>query len=167
MDTRAQLIFQRLTRFYDTFNVISTLLAGTSVAVLAFGEFVEDAALIKAAEGCLTSASLTSIISVVIAIMLHFRFEGYEMPTRLDLAVAWIPLVMLDIAIVEFLLGLLLWYAAKNNMWRTALMTSQFAALIIGTSVIAVWMWNTMSVKGGMGKIEYEAVRGEHRTADE
>lgn len=137
------------------------------MAVLAFGEFQESNALIKAAEGCLTSTTLTSLISVVIAIMLQFKFEGHDMPTRLDLAVAWIPLVMLDIAIVEFLLGLLLWYAAKNNVWRIALMTSQFALLVIGTSVIAVWMWNTMSIKGGLGKIEYEAVRSEHRVADE
>lgn len=89
------------------------------------------------------------------------------MPTRLDLLVAWIPLVMLDIAIVEFLLGLLLWYADKNVMWRTALMTTQFVMLVGGVSVIAVWMWNSMSVKGGLGKVEYEAVRMEGRVADE
>lgn len=159
-------MFTRLTSFYDTFNVISTLLAGTSVAVLAFGEFSGDSSLIKAAEGCLTSSSLTAIVSVVLAIMLRFRFEGHELPTRLDLAVAWIPLVMLDVSIVEFLLGLLLWYADKNNTWRTALMTSQFVVLLGGVTAIAVWMWNTMSIKGGLGKIEYEAVRTESRVAD-
>lgn len=167
LDTRARLIFARLTNFYDNFNVISTLLAGTSVAVLAFGEFSTDSALIKAAEGCLTSSSLTAIVSVVLAIMLRFKFEGHEMPTRLDLAVAWIPLVMLDISIVEFLLGLLLWYADKNNTWRTALMTAQFVALLVAASAVAVWMWNSMSIKGGLGKVEYEAIRLENRVADE
>ena len=74
---------------------------------------------------------------------------------------------MLDVSVVEFLLGLLLWYAAKDNVCRRALLTSQYVALVLGTSILAVWMWYTMSLKGGLGKIKYEAVREQNRVADE
>ncbi|KAF5020683.1 hypothetical protein F66182_7281 [Fusarium sp. NRRL 66182] len=57
--------------------------------------------------------------------MLLFRFEGQQNPTRNDLAVAWIPPILLDMAIVEFLIGLVLWYANTYPSWSAALIGGQ------------------------------------------
>lgn len=39
LDTRALLVFERLVRFYNIFNVLTALIAGLSLAVLSFSEF--------------------------------------------------------------------------------------------------------------------------------
>lgn len=167
LDIRAFLVFQRLCRFYKSLNVLAALVSGLSLAVLTFSEFhPTDSSLIRAAEGLLCSSALTAVISVMISTMLLFRFEGQEHATRKDLALAWFPLVMLDLAIVEYLFGLLLWYNAKNNMQRIALMSSQLAALLLFSVGLAVWMWQTMSDQGGLGKEEANALASGRRVAD-
>lgn len=167
LDIRAFLVFQRLQRFYKTLNVVSALLAGLSLAVLTFDEFhPTQSGLIRAAEGLLCSSALSSVVSVMVSTMLLFKFEGRESATRKDLAIAWTPLAIMDLAIVEFLFALVLWYSGKNNRWRTALMSSQLALLLGYCVWISFWMWNTMSGKGGLGREEARAATKEKRTAD-
>jgi hypothetical protein len=167
LDIRAFLVFQRLYRFFITLNVVAALVAGLSLAILTFNEFhPTQSNLARAAEGLLCSSAITAVISVMTSTMLLFRFEGQEVATRRDLALAWSPLVMLDVSILEYLFGILLWYTGKNNSWRTALMTSQLAALLLFSIGVAVWMWQTMSDKGGLGKEEIQAVASGRRAAD-
>ena len=54
----------------------------------------------------------------MLSMMLLFRFEGHKTATCKDLAIAWSTPVLLDWAIVHFLLGLILWYADKSDRWR-------------------------------------------------
>ncbi|KAF2733680.1 hypothetical protein EJ04DRAFT_468060 [Polyplosphaeria fusca] len=167
IDHRAFLVFQRLQRFYKTLNVVSALVAGLSLAVLTFDEFHPTSSdLIRGAEGLLCSSALTAIISVMMSTMLLFNFEGRESATRKDLTIAWTPLVVMDVSIVEFLLGLLLWYSGKNDHWRTGLMGSQLALLLGYCVWMSFWMWNTMSNRGGLGREEAQAVVMGKRTAD-
>jgi hypothetical protein len=167
LDIRAFLVFQRLCRFYKTLNVVASLVAGLSLAIMTFTEFhPTQSSLARAAEGFLCSSAITGVISVMTSTMLLFRFEGQEQATRKDLALAWSPLVMLDVAIVEYLFGLLLWYNGKNNWWRIALMSSQLGILLVFSIVVAIWMWQTMSDKGGLGKEESLAVASGRRVAD-
>lgn len=67
--------------------------------------------------------------------MLLFRFEGHETATRKDLAIAWSPFVLLDWPIVEFLLGLMLWYADKSDRWRYSLVAAGLSALLAITHI--------------------------------
>lgn len=167
LDIRALLVFQRLCRFYKTLNVVAALVAGLSLAILTFNEFhPTKSSLVRAAEGFLCSSAITAVISVMTSTMLLFRFEGQEYATRKDLALAWSPLFMLDLAIVEYLLGLLLWYNGKNNGWRIALMSLQMVGLLLFSISLAVWMWQTMSDKGGLGKEEANAAASGRRVAD-
>jgi ABC-type xylose transport system permease subunit len=166
LDIRAFLVFQRLQRFYKTLNVVSALLAGLSLAVLTFTEFhPTQSGLMHASEGLLCSSALTSVISVMISTMLLFKFEGRQSATRKDLAIAWTPLAIMDLAIVEFLCGLVLWYSGKNNGWRTALMSSQFAFWLGYCVWTSFWMWDTMSDKGGLGGEDAQAATGMKRAA--
>ena len=161
LGVRATLVFNRLQRFYQTFNIIATLLGSLSLAVLSFSEFQDSDgsnSLINASAGLLTSSAITAVVAVMIATMLLFKFEGYERPRRKDLAIAWIPLILVDFVIVEFLIGVVLWYAAKYATWRAVLMGVQLAVLLAGAIVIAVWMWNSMSIKGGLGEEERRMV---------
>lgn len=100
------------------------------------------------------------------ATMLLFKFEGRDSATRKDLAIAWSPLVLLDVAIVEYLFGLVLWYAGKNNRWRTSLVSTQLVLLLGYCVWISVWMWFTMSDMGGLGREEVRATTQTKRTAD-
>ena len=163
---RALVVFFRLRRFYKTFNVVSALVSGLSLAVLTFDEFhPTTSGQIQAAEGFLVSSALTSVISIMLATMLLFRFEGHETATRKELALVWVPLVALDWAIVAFIVGLLLWYGEKNDAWRTTILGLQTGALLAFVSSAAVWMWSTMSRKGGLGRAEGAPLEDRRRIA--
>lgn len=158
------MVFFRLQRFYKTFNVLSALISGLSLTVLTFAEFhPTTSGRSQAAEGFLVSSASTSVISVMLATMLLFRFEGHETVTRKDLALAWAPLVALDWSIVAFLVGLLLWYGEKNDRWRTTIIGCQTGALLFFVSWVACWMWSTMSRKGELGKAESGPSEGKRR----
>ena len=161
------MVFFRLQRFYKTFNVVSALVSGLSLAVLTFDEFhPTTSGQLQAAEGFLVSSAVTSVISIMLATMLLFRFEGHDTATRKELALVWIPLVLLDWAIVAFVVGLLLWYGEKNDIWRTTVLGVQTGALLAFVSCAAVWMWSTMSRTGGLGRIEGEPSEDKRRVAN-
>lgn len=93
-------------------------------------------------------------MSAVMATMLLFQFEALDRATRRDLAIAWLPLVLLDLAIIEFLVGVVCWYYGKTATWRGALMATQFAVLLGGCLIVSTWMWFNMKEKGGLGREE-------------
>jgi hypothetical protein len=168
LDIRATLVFERVHRFYQTFNIIATLLGSLALAVLTFDDFhiQHGQPLMEASAGLLTSSALTAVVAVMIATMLLFKFEGHEHPTRRELAIAWIPLVLVDLVIVEFLFGITLWYAARSAVWRASLMGGQLVVLLVLSIVLAVWMWNSMKEKGGLGEEERKLTRQTVRVAD-
>lgn len=106
-------------------------------------------------------------ISAVLAIMLLFQFEGLQRATRRDLAVAWSPLVLLVVSIVEFLVGMICWYCGKNARWRGALVTTQFVGLLSLCMAISIWMWFYMKEKGSLGVEESQCADVHRRVADE
>ncbi|KAF8864028.1 hypothetical protein BDZ45DRAFT_797919 [Acephala macrosclerotiorum] len=107
LEYRAMVVFQRVLRFYDNFMLLSALTVAVRLppwsltGALSFSEFhPSTTSLDKAAEGFLTSATCAAVVAVMLAIMLSFRFEGHVSATRLDLLIAWTPLVLLDWSIV-------------------------------------------------------------------
>lgn len=154
------LVFQRLLRFYDNFLLLSALTAGLSIGALTFNEFHPCTnPLDQAAEGFFTSSTLSAIVAVMLAVMLSFRFEGQVSATRLDLLIAWTPLILLDWSIVGVLLGMSCWYWQRNDGWRAYLMCGTTAATLSFTIWVAIWMWQKMSSKGGLGEEESKAFR--------
>ncbi|KAK8109610.1 hypothetical protein PG999_007747 [Apiospora kogelbergensis] len=169
LDHRATLVFHRLQRFYQIFNVIATLLGGLALAVLTFDEYHDEqkrSLLVDASAGLMTSSAITAVVAVMSATMLLFKFEGHERPTRMELAISWVPLVLVDVVIVEFLVGLVLWYAAQYSAASTAVMTLQLAGMLAGTIAMAIWMWNTMSQRSGLGAEETRTATESSRVAD-
>ncbi|KAG7137645.1 hypothetical protein HYQ45_005051 [Verticillium longisporum] len=151
LGTRAFLVLKRTQRFYNTFIILAALVAALAVGALTFPEFHPTTSTLgHVAEGFFTSSSLTAVVSAVVAIMLHFMFQGVERATRLDLAVSWAPLVLLDLSIVEFLLGMACWYASKNTSWRGAVMAAQTAGLLGYCLTVSAWVYLALSRKGGL-----------------
>lgn len=168
LDIRAFLIFQRIQRMYKTFVVLAALISGLAVAALTLNEYHPPSSdLIFASEGFLCSSAITAIISAVLAIMLLFQFEGSQRATRRDLAVAWAPLVLLDLSVVEFLVGMVCWYCSKNARWRGALVTAQLVGLLGLCAGLSTWMWFYMSQKGNLGVEESQSGDMQKRVADE
>ncbi|KAL4922013.1 hypothetical protein BDW62DRAFT_172860 [Aspergillus aurantiobrunneus] len=166
LDARAFLVFQRLRRFYSTFIVLAVLISGLSLAALTFDEFhPSPSALIRSAEGFLCSSAITAVVSAVLATMLLFRFEGMEDATRGDVAIAWSPLILLDVSILEFLVGVVCWYCGKSARWRAALIITQLMLLLGGCVIVCIWMWFNMKEKGGMGKEDAELPATKKRVA--
>ena len=166
---RARLVFKRLQRFYSIFNVLAALISGLSLATMTFDEFhptIIPAA--RSAEALLCSSAMTATCCAMLSTMLMFRFESHDAATRKELAVAWLPLVLLDLAIVEFLIGLMVWYGTKAEAWRWGLVAGNLTVLLGVCVVVAVWMWRTMSVKGGLGleEVLHGKVAVEKRGAD-
>ncbi|KAM0697348.1 hypothetical protein Q7P36_003419 [Cladosporium allicinum] len=91
------IVFSRLRDFYNTFTVLSALIAALSAGVLTFDEFhPTQTGLQRLAEGFLVSSASTAVIAAMLGTMLLFRFEGYESASRKELAIAWSPLLILD-----------------------------------------------------------------------
>lgn len=143
----AILSFQRMQHFYKTFVVLAALISGLAVGALTFDEFhPTGSGLARVAEGFLCSAAVTAVISAVVATMLLFQFEGIRRITRRDFVIAWSPLTLLDISIVEFLIGMVCWYSSKNIRWRSAVMATQLAVLLGSCVVLSGWMmWKWQS----------------------
>ncbi|KAK8087779.1 hypothetical protein PG997_002740 [Apiospora hydei] len=144
-------------RFYQIFNIIATLLGGLSLAVLKFDEFhseQEYSHLVDASAGLMTNSAITAVVAVMTATMLLFKFEGHVDPTWMDLAISWVPLILVDIAILEFLVGMVLWYATKHSTASTAIISLQLGILLVGTIAMALWMWKMMRQEFGLGAEE-------------
>lgn len=125
-------VFSRLLRFYKTFNMISALISSLSLAILTFGEFRPATTQhLRVAEGLLAGSISTSIVSIMVAIILLFGFEGYENVTWTDRILAWSPLVFLDCSFLAFLVGLLLWSAEKNGDWGIPVFGSLASVLFL------------------------------------
>jgi ABC-type xylose transport system permease subunit len=168
LDVRAFLVFQRVLRFYNTFVVLSALVSGLALATLTFEEFhPTTSGLAQVGEGFLCSSAITALLAAVLATMLMFVFQGVEQATRMDLAVAWSPLVLLDLSIIEFLIGIICWYCAKNNTWRGVVMLAQLCSLLGLTIVFSIWIWLHLVQKGNLGREEREATGAHTRAADE
>jgi ABC-type tungstate transport system substrate-binding protein len=90
----------------------------------------------------------------MLATMLLFRFDNHSDVGWVDLTLAFLPLVFLDWSIVSLVVGLLLWYGDKNNLWRTTVVSAHTAAMLVITLGVAIWMYLTMSRSGGLGEFE-------------
>ncbi|CZT06929.1 uncharacterized protein RAG0_12525 [Rhynchosporium agropyri] len=157
IEYRAMLVFQRLIRSYDSFLLVSALMA---VGALTFDEFHPSTnAIDRAAEGFFTSATCSAVVAVMLAVMLSFRFEGHVSATRLGYVIAWSPLVLLDWSIIGVLLGMSTWYWQKNASWRAGMLVGSVAILLCFSIWVAFMVWQKMGDKGGLGEEGSKAFR--------
>ncbi|KAK6419455.1 hypothetical protein LTR95_017058 [Oleoguttula sp. CCFEE 5521] len=151
------IVFQRLTRFYKTFLILSALVSALSISALQFPEFHPiDNDLLRVAEGFFISSTSTAVIAAMVGTMLLFRYEGYQEATRKDLILAWTPLIILDWSIVSFLGGIITWYVAHNPNFRSWLVGASTGVLLAFAMWLSADMAIAMKRPGGLGKEELD-----------
>jgi hypothetical protein len=72
-------------------------------------------------------------------------------PEHVASAVAWLPVVLVDLTIVEFLVGLVAWYTANFGCWPAAMMSGQLGAMGLMSLFVAVYMGRMMHQDGSAG----------------
>ncbi|KAJ5471892.1 hypothetical protein N7539_008835 [Penicillium diatomitis] len=80
-------------------------------------------------------------MSEVIATMLLFQFEGASDIVRRDMAIAWSPVVLIDLSIIEMLVGMVCWYSSKTKRGNGALMAVYLAVLLSFGIGLSAWMF--------------------------
>ncbi|KAJ6436736.1 Sugar transporter STL1 [Purpureocillium lavendulum] len=91
----------------------------------------------------------TAVFVTVVSIMLSFVCRSGEEPTKTDTAVAWLPVVLMDLAVVEFLSGLAVWTFATHTPLRSTVLGLYLAILLGGTVTLAIWIWAVTAMSSG------------------
>ncbi|KAH6970512.1 hypothetical protein BKA56DRAFT_622190 [Ilyonectria sp. MPI-CAGE-AT-0026] len=136
-------IFDRVLRFYRTFDVIAALPAIVSSVIMIFSgvQGHQKTAIIQIAAALLASSVVKSLIAITLAKMLLFRLEGHQHSTERESAILWIPTILVDISIIEVLAGLVFWIADSYPIWVTLLIGVEALALLVGLIALAWKMW--------------------------
>ncbi|OKP09999.1 hypothetical protein PENSUB_4589 [Penicillium subrubescens] len=144
-------ITDRLQRLYKWFFFLAALLGVLAVNALTFPEFhPAQNAPAQLSHGLLCSALVTSIISAVILLMLLFEFDETASPPRSGLHVAsvWTPVVLLDMACVELLVGIASWYCSSSPRWAGEMLAGYLVVLLcvcIALSLSIACNWSVMN----------------------
>jgi hypothetical protein len=147
--TGATVMVQRMNLFYKLFVCLAALISCLAVGALTLSEFhPTNSQFAEVAEGCLCSSATTAVIAAVAATMLLFHFEGHKNITRVELAVAWSPLMLLDLAIAEFTVGMASWYCGKKSGRGGVFMTIYTAVLLSFCFLVSSWMFGKWQNKG-------------------
>jgi hypothetical protein len=111
----------------------------TALAVAQTDSLTEDSSVVVAV---LMTATMTAIVAITITTMLRFTLHRSKpWSQRIDLIVAWKPLFLLDLVILEILVGLLVWYTS-NFTERLATCLGIELLVLMGLMVlVAVWVW--------------------------
>ena len=113
--------------------------------------------LIKASEGLFTSSIISAIVSSTSSTMLAFHFSSQESLSHFENIIALSPVCILDVAILEALAGLTMWYIQRVSSWQQALMIGQVSFLVTGLASLAFWMavhWNSLTKRKISGNVE-------------
>jgi hypothetical protein len=125
---------------------MAMFLSCASLSVTSFGGYRLEASsgLLAVSSGLLTSAVITAVVTLLVTAMLLVHFEDCDEPGRYECAAAWLPVVLIDIVITEFLVGLVVRCHATLGFWPAALMDFELAALMCVSSLVTFHMWRAM-----------------------
>ncbi|WQF90471.1 hypothetical protein CDEST_15485 [Colletotrichum destructivum] len=133
-------VFHRLRSSYLSLSFLAAAL-GTSALVLLIHEFPGDTLSSgPLAASFLASSVIVAFFTVAITTMLSFQFRDYQTPTSEDFAVAWAPIAMADFALVEFVIGLLLWFIPRHSWWSLLFVGVHLGVLILIMAEITLWI---------------------------
>ncbi|KAL5585810.1 hypothetical protein FOVSG1_013502 [Fusarium oxysporum f. sp. vasinfectum] len=134
----------RLLHHYDyislfTANLGTISLASTALAVAGTDGLTEGSAAVVA---ILMSATMTTIVAIMIAIM-HRSNPCFQ---RLDLIATSTPLFLVDLVVLEILVGLLVWYTSSFTARFATYLGIEFLVLMTLMVLIAIWVWRKIRI---------------------
>ncbi|RTE68039.1 hypothetical protein BHE90_017584 [Fusarium euwallaceae] len=125
-DTPSTIVFHRLLQYYDDFNTFAATLGVMSLTAMVFGVLQAEDMGVRSQIACC------------------------KQPSRMGKILAWTPLAMLDLVIIEFSAGVILWYTDKYPTWIATSVGVELSVLLGGLISMAIWAWITMSEHGGL-----------------
>jgi hypothetical protein len=140
-----------LQRLYKWFFALAALVGVLAASALSFHEFhPAQNAPAQLSHGLLCSALVTSIITEIVLLMLLLEFEETSTAPRVGICVAsaWTPVVLLDMACVEFLVGIVSWYCSSSPRWAGEMLTGYLIILLfvcIALSVSIARNWSAIN----------------------
>ncbi|RSL89654.1 hypothetical protein CEP52_014858 [Fusarium oligoseptatum] len=122
---------------------MAAFLGGLSMSVLISHDLYRgtSTAFIRAAAFLFTSTIISSVAVIFLAAMLLFAFRGYQRPTNEELVIALTPLLLLDITVIKFLLGLNCWFAHRYSQSSSIVLATETILVLVLMIVIAMWIW--------------------------
>ena len=165
MNPPGALFFENLLHHIKNLDIIAALMAGMSAGVLTFNEFHPTLSNVyRNAEGFLVGSAASALMSIMLGVMLLFRYTTHprtphkdlvnrdevkpnpDVPTRElllgDLWLLCVPLVLVDWSIVSFLIGVMMWYGEKEGGWRSIALGAALTALL-GLAMMISWKMYT------------------------
>ncbi|KAH7124917.1 hypothetical protein B0J13DRAFT_565826 [Dactylonectria estremocensis] len=149
LSRHATIAFERIVHLYPIFGILAAFLGGLSLSVLTSHDFHRGmpTAFLQAAAFSLTSTIVASVAVISFAAMLLFIFKGYQRPAKEELVIASTPLLLLNITIIKFLLGLNCWYAHRYSQSSSVVLAVETVLVLVLMVVIAGWIWRRWCTK--------------------
>ncbi|KAF4943802.1 hypothetical protein FSARC_14826 [Fusarium sarcochroum] len=102
----------------------------------------------------LMSAIMTAIVAITIATMLRFTlYRSKPCFQRLDLIVSSTPLFLVDLVVLEILVGLLVWYTSSFTARFATYLGIELLVLMTLTVLVAIWVWREIRILIRLGHL--------------
>ncbi|KAH7228523.1 uncharacterized protein BKA55DRAFT_545608 [Fusarium redolens] len=138
-------------------NLGTISLAFTALAVVGADGLTEGSSAVVA---ILMSATMTAIVAIMIAIM-HRSKPCFQ---RLDLIAASTPLFLVDLVVLEILVGLLVWYTSSFTARFATYLVIELLVLMTMMVLVAIWVWRKIRILIRLGHFNcvesYNAIDG-------
>ncbi|KAK2035816.1 hypothetical protein LZ31DRAFT_537143 [Colletotrichum somersetense] len=137
-------IFDRLRNSYANLNILSATLGSGALLLL-----IHDSRGAGHSSGplaaCLLAGSvMTASFTITVTTMLSFQLQDAQEATSKEHAIAWVPIALVDVALIEFIIGLILWFIPRHSLWFLSFVGMHLAILLPITIGIAFHIWTTM-----------------------
>ncbi|KAF4487575.1 hypothetical protein CGGC5_v005948 [Colletotrichum fructicola Nara gc5] len=137
---KATATYQRLTDSYWKILLVCILLSTTAMAVLSTVPPSTTSMLATFASFLLFVSVITAAFIAIITLMLSFVFGDPSSLYRWSQFIAWIPVFFLDLAFIQLVVGMVLWFADRYA-WQFATVVALWSGcLFLVTMGIAGWI---------------------------
>jgi hypothetical protein len=150
------LVLARLLHHYNYISLFTAYLGTisltfTALAVVGTDGLTEGSSAVVA---ILMSAIMTAIVAITIATMLRFTlYRSKPCFQRLDLIVASTPLFLVDLVVLEILVGLLVWYTSSFTARFATYLGIELLVLMTLMVLVAIWVWREIRILIRLGHL--------------
>ena len=144
-------VLARLSHHYNyislfTANLGTISLTFTALAVAGTDGLTEESSAVVA---ILMSATMTAIVAIMLRITLQRSKPCFQ---RLDLIATPTPLFLVDLVVLEILVGLLVWYTSSFTARFATYLVIELLVLMTLMVLSAIWVWRNIRILIRLGQ---------------
>ncbi|KAH8691918.1 hypothetical protein BGW36DRAFT_362945 [Talaromyces proteolyticus] len=144
VDFRSRLIFRRLHHSSSAILTLAVFSSAMAVGAMIFNEAQATRSSFRfVADGLLGSSTQTGIIAAATTIMMKFQCESHAPVTGMDHGGIWVPIGLLDISVIEFVVGFVLCNWDDNDHWGSQLTGFHLFILLFVIIFLTLQVWAT------------------------